>query len=93
MPDRANKCRICFGPVNPCRYAVYYNIRNPHVRIHGPGCSRIEQHGGIHEDEKSGEWAFFATEDEAREYARNVSEGKDVGPVEDCFFCKKQGRL
>lgn len=79
--------------MNPRKYAVYYNERNPHIRIHGPGCSRIEQHGGIHAYEKSGGWASFAEEDKAREYARKISGTKRIGPVKDCFFCKRQGRL
>lgn len=79
--------------MNPREYAVYVNRRSPRLRIHGPGCSQIKKRGGIHRYEQSGEWAFFAEEDESREYAKTMSEKEHIRNAEDCWYCKRRNRL
>ena len=94
-PDASQYLRhtVAAPLMSPREYAVYFNKPNPHVCIHGPGCSQIKKRGGTHADEQNGEWAFFAEEDEAREHAKVVSKREKIYSVKNCWYCKRNGRL
>lgn len=72
-------------------FCLYWNIRNPHITLHGPGCSHVKKGGGT-QDSKIGGWECFDTEEEMRGRADTISNEKNL-PIEKCCFCVKQGRL
>ncbi len=72
------------------KYAVYYNIMNPHVTIHKiPAEHELYKKDGYHEKEQGG-WGYFVEEYEAKYFADGVFEiitTPDKKPVNFCSRC------
>ncbi len=72
-----------------CRYAVYFDVPNPHVIIHKIGPHTLEIHGGNHIVENKSGWGYFVEEHEANSFAKGVSESKNIPKPSYCKKCYK----
>ncbi len=68
-------------------FETYENRHNPHVTIHGEGCTQPRKRGGDHKFDQ-GEYRQHATLLEAERYAQGLGL-----PVIRCSFCQRAGRL
>lgn len=79
--------------MNQSKYAVYFNTWNPHITIHRIGyCHYVGKREDPQSHGPSGGWRDFQEEDATREFARAVSENKNI-PLKDCWLCRRRGGL
>lgn len=70
-----------------CKYAVYFDVPNPHVIIHKIGSCPLEMHGGDHIVEAVSGWGYFVEEQEAKSFADGISESKKIPKSTYCKKC------
>ncbi len=70
-------------------YIVYFNKRNPRVRVrvHVDGCNQPFKNGGEHKYDQGG-YQKFSTYADALEFARSKGASINNSSVGPCFFCK-----
>lgn len=67
------------------KYAVYFNIANPHAIIHMIGCSHVNKHKTGHAHDQGG-WGYFAEKYATEQFARAISRLKDI-QLRTCKSC------
>jgi len=72
-----------------CRYAVYFDVPNPHVIIHKIGSHKLEIHGGDHIVEIVSGWGYFVEEHEAKSFAEGISKSRNIPQPRYCKKCFK----
>ena len=70
-----------------CRYAVYFNVPNPHVIIHKIGSCPLEIHGGDHNVSNVSGWGYFVENNEAESFAEGISTSKNIKKPTRCEKC------
>lgn len=68
-----------------CKFAVFYNVANPHVKLHKIGVHKLEIHGGNFN--VNGGWGYFVTEFESDTFAKSISSSLELFPYEKCKKC------
>ena len=72
-----------------CRYAVYFDVPNPHITIHKIGSHKLEIHGGDHIVPVVSGWGYFVEEHEAESFAGGISASKKIPKLTHCKKCFK----